>query len=66
MINNKNTNTNNKNLNICKCPFCESELENQGMPYCKTCNITIKFCTHCGKPLPIDSESTVCPECGQS
>ena len=50
--------------NVCKCPFCESELEVQGLPYCKTCNVTIVICKNCGKPIP--AESAICPECGQS
>jgi len=48
----------------CKCPFCDGELDEEFMPFCKTCNVTIKYCSHCGAAIP--SEATNCPECGQS
>jgi hypothetical protein len=53
-----------ENEKKCRCPFCDGELEEQGFPFCKTCNLSIKKCKYCGKPVP--AETTVCPECGQS
>jgi ribosomal protein L40E len=52
-----------KNKN-CKCPFCEGELEEEFVPFCKTCNIPVKRCSKCGAVIP--SEANNCPECGQS
>jgi hypothetical protein len=54
----------NEDKNKCKCPFCDGELDEAFIPFCKTCNVMIKYCIHCGKPIPV--ESTICPECGQS
>ena len=48
----------------CKCPFCDHELEDSGLPFCKFCHVNIKYCENCGTPIP--SEVTNCPECGQS
>jgi len=48
----------------CKCPFCNGELEDKEMPFCKTCHIRIEYCNRCGAAVPADAP--VCPECGQS
>ena len=48
----------------CKCPFCEGELEEELVPFCKTCMVPIRYCSNCGTVIP--SEETNCPECGQS
>jgi hypothetical protein len=56
----------NKDKNICRCPFCNAEIELSEKPFCEHCQIDIevKYCKDCGKLIP--PEVTVCPICGQS
>jgi len=48
----------------CKCPFCEGELEEDLVPFCKTCQIPVKRCSVCGAVIPLEVNN--CFECGQS
>ncbi len=45
----------------CVCPFCEQVLDPQA-PWCQTCEVEVRFCVTCQKPLPADA--TICPNCG--
>ncbi|MBN2466043.1 Fe-S cluster assembly scaffold protein NifU [candidate division WOR-3 bacterium] len=44
----------------CRCPYCDEPVAPPGVP-CVPCNVKIRYCPACGKPLPKDSEE--CPEC---
>ncbi len=54
----------NKKNQKCKCPFCDIEIEEKELEFCTSCHTPIKYCKNCGTPIP--SETTNCPECGQS
>jgi predicted amidophosphoribosyltransferase len=44
------------------CPYCEEEMRQADLPYCRACQLTIFYCPKCRKPLP--REKRVCPHCG--
>ncbi|WP_287152460.1 hypothetical protein [Candidatus Solincola tengchongensis] len=50
---------------ICRCPFCESEIEAAvDMPaFCQPCQIVIVTCSACGGAAREGTE--ICPHCGQ-
>ena len=44
------------------CPYCEEEMRQADLPYCRACQLTVFYCPKCRKPLP--REKRVCPHCG--
>jgi len=44
------------------CPYCDEEIMQAALTYCRTCQVTLFFCPKCRKPLP--RENRVCPHCG--
>ncbi|GAG46155.1 unnamed protein product [marine sediment metagenome] len=44
------------------CPYCEGEILEAGFPYCKPCNVTLRYCARC--QIAVVREATVCPQCG--
>ena len=44
------------------CPYCEGEIIDAGLPYCKPCGITLLYCTRC--KISVEREAKVCPKCG--
>lgn len=56
-----------KNMNTekqCVCPYCDEELLNLNLPFCRTCGVMIRLCTHCHVAIR-DEDADVCPECGK-
>lgn len=47
----------------CKCPYCDGELSGSE-PLCVPCNVTVRYCPECGRPLPHGVRR--CPNCGKS
>jgi hypothetical protein len=45
----------------CVCPFCDETVD-AWAPWCKTCEVEVRFCVSCKEPLPADV--AVCPGCG--
>ena len=50
-----------ENRGTCVCPFCEGAVD-AWAPWCKTCEVEVRFCVSCEEPLPADA--TACPSCG--
>ena len=44
------------------CPYCDKEITKELYPFCSACQVTIAYCSSCGKPLP--KGKNVCPTCG--
>ena len=44
------------------CPYCEEEIAEALLPYCRACGVTMFYCPKCRKPLSRDNR--VCPHCG--
>ena len=44
------------------CPYCDEEMTEATITYCKACGVTIFYCPVCREPLSRDNE--VCPHCG--
>ncbi len=55
-----------ENNNITKkaphCPYCDEEVQQAKLPWCKGCGVNLVYCPHCSKLFP--SEATSCPHCG--
>lgn len=47
---------------VVHCPFCDAELVMQNLPLCQACQVTIRYCVDCGKPIPKNRKT--CPACG--
>ncbi|MBA7550840.1 hypothetical protein ES705_43365 [subsurface metagenome] len=46
----------------CSCPYCEEELIISALPYCQSCNVTLRYCIKC--QIAVTREVAVCPQCG--
>jgi hypothetical protein len=46
----------------CRCPYCDQEIMALDLPYCQACQVEVRYCPQCRKPLP--RETDVCPGCG--
>ena len=44
------------------CPYCDGEMIEEAVSYCKACGVTVFYCPECRKPL--SRENKVCPHCG--
>lgn len=44
------------------CPYCEEEILSAAFPYCRPCNVTLRYCIKC--QIAVVREATVCPQCG--
>ena len=44
------------------CPFCESEIMEADLPYCKLCGVKTLLCPQCRQPVA--KEASSCPGCG--
>jgi nitrogen fixation protein NifU and related proteins len=44
------------------CPFCDTELKEEGAPICQSCQIEFEDCPGCGKL--VSSGDARCPHCG--
>jgi predicted amidophosphoribosyltransferase len=44
------------------CPYCDEEIRNSNLPYCRVCGLTTFTCPGCGKTVARENE--VCPHCG--
>jgi len=44
------------------CPYCNVELMAKNSPMCQACQVTISYCTECGKPLSRNQKT--CTTCG--
>mgnify|MGYP005837197571 CR=1 FL=1 len=50
---------------ICKCPYCEQEIEaaTEIPAFCRPCQIVIVACASCGEAVREGAEE--CPHCGE-
>ncbi|MBI2847835.1 MAG: zinc ribbon domain-containing protein [Chloroflexi bacterium] len=44
------------------CPFCDTEIMEADLPFCRICKANIVYCQQCQQPLPRGER--VCPACG--
>ncbi|MFH1382767.1 MAG: zinc-ribbon domain-containing protein [Chloroflexota bacterium] len=44
------------------CPYCDEEMLQADLPYCKPCSMTILYCPECHKPVARNSKK--CSHCG--
>ena len=44
------------------CPYCEEEIFTAGLPFCRPCSVTLRYCVRC--QVAVAREETVCPQCG--
>jgi len=44
------------------CPYCEGEIIDSDLPFCKPCGVTLLYCVTC--QTAVDREAEVCPKCG--
>ncbi len=47
----------------CMCPFCETELTEEGSPFCQACKQLMSFCARCR--IAVQKGVSVCPRCGE-
>jgi hypothetical protein len=53
----------NKKQGGCLCPFCDEEVMVTLAPFCKSCGVTLNYCTVCHVAVP--PEKDACPSCGR-
>lgn len=46
----------------CICPYCEEELRADEFPFCRRCEVELKYCARCEMVVERDLER--CPHCG--
>ncbi|MFA5317801.1 MAG: Fe-S cluster assembly scaffold protein NifU [Dehalococcoidales bacterium] len=46
------------------CPFCDGEVMEADLPYCKACGVKVLLCPNCKQPVGKDVSQ--CPKCGAS
>jgi RNA polymerase subunit RPABC4/transcription elongation factor Spt4 len=44
------------------CPYCDGQIIQAKLPYCKPCDVTLLYCTKC--QIAVKREAKVCPQCG--
>jgi predicted amidophosphoribosyltransferase len=44
------------------CPYCDAEIVEATLLYCKACKVAIFHCPKCGRPVSRDKKK--CPHCG--
>ena len=44
------------------CPYCEEEIISAKYPFCKPCEVSLRYCTKC--QIAVAREETICPQCG--
>ena len=44
------------------CPYCEGQIMDAKLPYCKPCDVMLLYCTRCG--IAVKREANACPQCG--
>jgi hypothetical protein len=45
-----------------RCPYCDEELILNPAPYCKPCQVELRFCPKCN--IVVEREAEACHECG--
>lgn len=45
------------------CPYCDQDVQEAKLPWCKGCGVKLQYCPECGKPVSREAES--CPHCGK-
>jgi len=45
-----------------RCPYCDEEVALNPAPYCKPCQVELRFCSTCN--IVVEREAKVCPKCG--
>ena len=46
----------------CACPYCDEDIADESLPYCKACKAELSHCPECGKPMEKDART--CENCG--
>lgn len=46
----------------CVCPYCDVEIIQMKLPYCKDCGVVLRYCASCH--VAVGPGVEVCPECG--
>jgi len=44
------------------CPFCDEEIMDASLPWCRACQVTVFHCPKCREAVSRGNE--VCPNCG--
>jgi Double zinc ribbon len=44
------------------CPYCDEDVKNARLPFCKPCEVSLPYCAKCREVVPKDA--TTCPYCG--
>lgn len=44
------------------CPYCEEQILGFKLPYCKPCEVKLRYCAKCG--VSVIRDSACCPTCG--
>ncbi len=44
------------------CPYCDEDVKNAKLPFCKPCGVSLPSCASCHEVVPKDA--TTCPYCG--
>ena len=44
------------------CPYCDVEILEADLPFCRACQVKIVYCPSCRKPVARDKKT--CPACG--
>lgn len=51
-----------KEAGECLCPHCNQKIDSALFPFCQACQVTIRHCPSCGKPVAAKLKK--CPGCG--
>ena len=46
----------------CACPYCDAEIITSVLPYCRRCEVSLRYCTKC--QIAVERDAKVCPQCG--
>ena len=46
------------------CPYCDEEIALEPFPYCRPCQVTLRYCLRCN--IVVKRKAKVCPQCGQT
>lgn len=46
----------------CICPYCDEQIKVEMAPFCQSCGVTLRYCTHC--QVALDAGVQKCPSCG--
>ena len=48
----------------CSCPYCDEEMSSETLPFCKPCQVVLRYCGNC--KIVVRRELNEYPQCGQS